>query len=447
AADAMSRGFPTRRSSFVVSGPRSCAYETTRPTMMVLQRMPCFPNSTATVLVREFTPPFAALYADRPGTPNTAPPEEMLTIDPPPASSMCGIAYFDVQNMLVRVPRTMSSHSWVDSSVTGLKLTLTSAVGAALLMRVVIGPYASTVAATASWTLASSATSRGTNMASPPASRIRWTFFSPLSTERPLRTTLAPSSANTSAMVRPMPRVEPVTSATLPSSLMRRILAEVRRGRQPVPGTRCPGPGPARPGNLARPEGGSDGTAGCARARGRRVVGDRTRRRTADGRRRCARRPRRPQGRQAGRGRGRGGEWCEHRGVRRAATRAVRAGGPRRGPAAGRSRRRRLRHRGRPAGAPDRHRRRAVAAGVRDQRVRGVAGDPGRAGAAHRVRRAHDLHLRVVGGPTAAGHGCLRDQQGRARRAGAGVAGRAPGDRLLQRRGGQHARHRGVPVV
>src|SRR6185312_15259268 len=149
--------------------------------------------------------------------------------------------YFDVQNMLVRVPRTMSSHSWVDSSVTGLKLTLTSAVGAALLMRVVIGPYASTVAATASWTLASSATSSGTNMASPPASRIRWTFFSPLSTERPLRTTLAPSSANTSAMVRPMPRVEPVTSATLPSSLMRRILADVRRGAPTRAGYPMPG--------------------------------------------------------------------------------------------------------------------------------------------------------------------------------------------------------------
>src|SRR6476661_767061 len=60
----------------------------------------------------------------------------------------------------------------------------------------------------------------GRNIASPPAARMRSTFFSPLSTDRPLSTTLAPSSANISAMVRPMPRVDPVISATLPSSLM-----------------------------------------------------------------------------------------------------------------------------------------------------------------------------------------------------------------------------------
>ena len=117
--------------------------------MIVLQRIPCAPCSTASTRVSEFTPPFAALYADRPGTPNTAPPEEMFTIDPPPASIMWGIAYFDVQNMLVSVPRRMSSHSGVVSSSTGLMLTFTNAVGAALLISVVIGPKASTVAATA----------------------------------------------------------------------------------------------------------------------------------------------------------------------------------------------------------------------------------------------------------------------------------------------------------
>ena len=53
----------------------------------------------------------------------------------------------------------------------------------------------------------------------------------------------------------------------------------------------------------------------------------------------------------------------------------------------------------------------------------------------------------VVGRTAVARHGCVRDQQGRARRAGAGVAGRASRDRVLQRGGGQHARYRGVPVV
>src|SRR3954463_16629714 len=65
------------------------------------------------------------------------------------------------------------------------------------------------------------------------------TFFPPLSTERPLRTTLAPSSANISAIVRPMPRVGPVISATWPSSLVPLCVMEAssRSGearRQPV---------------------------------------------------------------------------------------------------------------------------------------------------------------------------------------------------------------------
>src|SRR5262249_40569621 len=42
----------------------------------------------------------------------------------------------------------------------------------------------------------------------------------PAGAVRPARTTFAPSRANTVAMVRPMPFVAPVTSATLPSSLI-----------------------------------------------------------------------------------------------------------------------------------------------------------------------------------------------------------------------------------
>ena len=68
-------------------------------------------------------------------------------------------------------------------------------------------------------------------------------------------------------------------------------------------------------------------------------------------------------------------------------------------------------------------------------------------GAAHRVGRSHGLHLGDVGGAAAAGHGRVRDEQGRARRAGAGVAERAPGDRVLQRRRRQHPRHRGARDV
>src|SRR4051795_7719410 len=104
----MSLGLPIRLSSRVVSGPRSCGYDTTRPTMIVLQRMPYGAYSTAMVRVSAFMPPFAALYTEIPGTPNVEPPDDTFTIDPPPASTRCGIAYFDAQKTLpVSVARTI----------------------------------------------------------------------------------------------------------------------------------------------------------------------------------------------------------------------------------------------------------------------------------------------------------------------------------------------------
>src|ERR1043165_6426492 len=56
-------------------------------------------------------------------------------------------------------------------------------------------------------------------MASPPAARISAATASPGAASRSLTTTLAPSLASFSAMARPMPRPEPVTSATFPFSL------------------------------------------------------------------------------------------------------------------------------------------------------------------------------------------------------------------------------------
>ena len=167
-------------------------------------------------------PPLAALYAEIPGTPNVEPPDDTFTIEPPPASMRCGIAYFEAQNTLpVSVARTIASHSSVASSCIGFIPALTRSVGAALLINVVSVPYRSIVAAIASCTLDSSLTSRRMNVASPPCSRIRDATFSPLSTERPDTTTFAPSAANISAVVRPIPRVEPLMNATLSCSLIR----------------------------------------------------------------------------------------------------------------------------------------------------------------------------------------------------------------------------------
>ena len=70
---------------------------------------------------------------------------------------------------------------------------------------------------------------------------MRSATFSPLSTDRPVTTTFAPSAANISAMVRPMPRVDPLMNATLPSSLMGASCRSDSAARQPVPTGRAPG--------------------------------------------------------------------------------------------------------------------------------------------------------------------------------------------------------------
>src|SRR5262245_55016007 len=54
--------------------------------------------------------------------------------------------------------------------------------------------------------------------ASPPAALISAATASPGAASRSLTTTLAPSLASLSAMARPMPRPEPVMSATFPFS-------------------------------------------------------------------------------------------------------------------------------------------------------------------------------------------------------------------------------------
>ena len=97
----------------------------------------------------------------------------MLTIDPPPAWIMCGIAYFEAQNTFpVRLVRMIWFHSSVVYSTIGLMLTFTTSVAAALFTSVVNVPKCSTVASIAARTLSSSLTSSGTKIASPPASRM-----------------------------------------------------------------------------------------------------------------------------------------------------------------------------------------------------------------------------------------------------------------------------------
>src|SRR5690625_2548318 len=64
------------------------------PGQIELTRMPCFPNSNAAVFVSPFTPHFDEAYADNPGDPNRPDVDAVLTIAPPPDSSIAAISYF-----------------------------------------------------------------------------------------------------------------------------------------------------------------------------------------------------------------------------------------------------------------------------------------------------------------------------------------------------------------
>ncbi len=68
----------------------------------------------------------------------------------------------------------------------------------------------------------SSASSAGTNHPDPPAAPMSATTASPRSRSRPVTTTAAPSRANSIAIERPSPDVEPVTSARSPAIRTRR---------------------------------------------------------------------------------------------------------------------------------------------------------------------------------------------------------------------------------
>src|SRR5579862_2910807 len=161
--------------------------------------------------------------------PTTDWPEEMLTIEPPPAATMWGIPYLQLQNTFpVSALSKMRFHSSVVYSTSRLMFEPTSVVGAALFTSTVSEPKRSTTASMTEATLSSLVTSSSKNSASPPTSLIKLTTFWPRATVRPVTATLAPSRANISAIVRPMPLVEPETSATLPSSRMVHPAGHVR---------------------------------------------------------------------------------------------------------------------------------------------------------------------------------------------------------------------------
>src|SRR5713101_3933700 len=138
--------------------------------------------------------------------------DEMFTMAPRPAFSMSGMACFIPRKTPLAL--TSMSRSHADTlKVSGSKVPLMPA----LFTRMSSLPKLDRVAAIASCQAASLVTSRRTNR---PASPRPSATFRPSASSTSATTTLAPSLAKMLTSLCPMPRAPPVTSATLPSSLI-----------------------------------------------------------------------------------------------------------------------------------------------------------------------------------------------------------------------------------
>jgi hypothetical protein len=143
-------------------------------------------------------------------------------IDPPPTLSISGISYFIERNIPFRL--TASTESHVDSSVSATGLPNASIP--ALLNATSSLPKAATVCDTAFAQSSAFETSVLMKMASPPALRISSATLCPSSCLREAIATFAPSFAKSKAVVRPIPELPPVTSATFSRSFAK-VLSRV----------------------------------------------------------------------------------------------------------------------------------------------------------------------------------------------------------------------------
>src|SRR6478752_7721799 len=139
--------------------------------------------------------------------------EPIFTIDPPPATRMCGSTARDISHR----PFTLMSKVWSKSSSLRDSAVPGSST-AALLTRTLICLNLSSVADTSFSTLPTLLTSALTAKQSPPISAAARSSFS---LSRPAITTFAPSRTNAVAMALPIPLPPPVMIATLP---LRRIM-------------------------------------------------------------------------------------------------------------------------------------------------------------------------------------------------------------------------------
>ena len=191
----------------------------TAPTAIVFTRMPFGVHAAAIAPVRLFTAALAAPYGAACGMATRLAPEEMLTIEPLPFSSITAAAARDRNHTLPR----FTARTWCHSSSVHFRIDLVSAPPA-LFTRMSTVPSSATVWSISCWHSSALVTSVGTVKARRPSARTSLAVVSSGSRRRAARTTSAPCSARTSAVPRPIPVPPPVMTATRPSSENRSLM-------------------------------------------------------------------------------------------------------------------------------------------------------------------------------------------------------------------------------
>src|SRR6266511_1825356 len=160
-----------------------------RPGATALHRIPRAPYCEATDFVNRTTPALDAPYAARTPRPTKPSTEAVLTIEPPPRASMCGIACLQPMNWPFRLTATSRSKTAM-SRVTMSVSTALVEESVALLCNTSRPPNDSTAVSTMRTTLGSSetSTSAATALSSSPATRSASFFFNDTATtEAPSR--------------------------------------------------------------------------------------------------------------------------------------------------------------------------------------------------------------------------------------------------------------------
>lgn len=142
--------------------------------------------------------------------------EAMLTIAPPPVSSIAGISYLSERKTPSRLIAS-ALRNW--SGRTSARGVGACPPPAALLTATSSPPSSSSAAATIRCTAAGSETSVGTGNARPPMFAISAATRASASASRAASTTAAPARAIALAISAPIPRLAPVTIARRPSSI------------------------------------------------------------------------------------------------------------------------------------------------------------------------------------------------------------------------------------